>query len=75
MGTLTSSRVGSRKAVAQNSEIYELQSSHGVKLIKWKNKREILMIYIESIYTTVLVGTRRTALFEERIMDSKAVID
>jgi hypothetical protein len=46
--TLRSNRAGSDHDVVQKrlkrGEVYGLQSKNGIKLIKWKDKRDVLMI-------------------------------
>lgn len=50
IGTLRSNHVGSASEVAQEKlrrgEVYGLQNKDGVKLIKWKDKKDVLMISI-----------------------------
>jgi hypothetical protein len=64
IGTLRSNRTGSGKAVVEKQlkkgEIYGLQNGDGVKLIKWTDKRDILMISTKPSHTTALVDIRKT---------------
>jgi hypothetical protein len=79
VGTLRRNRVGSGKVVVQKQlkkgEIYGLQNGDGVKLIKWKDKREVLMISTKPSHTTTLVDTRKTTSSDERIIKPKVVLD
>ncbi len=68
--TLRSNRVGSGKAIVQKKlqrgEIHGLQNGDGVKLSKWKDKREVLMISTKPSHTTALVDIRKTTSSGER---------
>lgn len=72
IGTWRSDCVRSGKATAQRKiqrgEIYGLQSDDGVKLIKWKDKREVLMISTKPSHTTALVNIRKTTSSDEHII-------
>ena len=79
IGTLRSNRVGSGKAIVQKQlkkgEIYGLQNGDGVKLIKWKDKRDVLMIATKPSHTTTPVDIRKTTSSDERIVKPKVVLD
>ena len=79
IGTLTSNRVGTGKAIVQNQlkkgEIHGLQNGDDVKLIKWKAKRDVLMITTKPSHTTALVDIRKTTSSDERIVKPKVVLD
>jgi hypothetical protein len=79
IGTLRSNRAGSGHEVAQEkltcSEIYGLQSNNGVKLIKWKDKRDVLMISTKPSHLTTLIDTERTNKANQRIMKPSVVLD
>ncbi len=70
---------GSGKAILQKQlkkgEIYGLQNGDDVKLIKWKDKRDILMISTKPSHTTALMDIRKTTPSGERIMKPQAVLD
>jgi hypothetical protein len=76
---LRSNRIGFGKAVVQKQlkkgEIYGLQNGDGLKLIQWKDKREVLMISTKSSHTTALVDTRLTTSSYERIIKPQVVLD
>ena len=77
--TLRRNHVGSGKAILQKKlrkgEIYELQNGNGVKLIKWTDKRDILMISTKLSHTTALVDIRKTTPYGERIIKPQVVLD
>ena len=77
--TLRSNRVGSGKAIVQKQlkrdEIYGLQNGDGVKLIKWKDERDVLMITTKPSHTTALVDIRKTTSSDECIIKPKVVLD
>ena len=79
IGTLRRNRVGSGKAILQKKlrkgEIYGLQNGNGVKLIKWTDKRDILMISTKPSHTTALVDIRKTTPSGERIIKPQVVLD
>ena len=79
IGTLRSNRVGYGKAIIQKQlkkgEIYGLQDGFGVELIKWKDKRDVLMITTKPSHTTALVDIRKTMSSDERIVKPKVVLD
>ncbi len=79
IGTLRCNRVGSGKKVIQKQlkkgEIYGLQNSDGIKLIRWKDKREVLMISTKPSHTTTLVDIGKTTPSGERIMKPQVVLD
>ena len=79
IGTLRSNRAGSRHAVVQkklkSGEVYGLQSNDGIKLIKWKDKRDVLMISTKPSHSETLVDTGKTNKVNERIMKPPVVLD
>ena len=79
IGTLRSNRAGSGHEVAQKKlkrgEIYALQSNNGVKLIKWKDKRDVLMISTKPSHSATVVETGKITQSNERIMKPQVVID
>ena len=79
IGTLRSNRVGSGKAIVQKQlkkgETYGLQNGDGVKLIKWKDKKDVLMITTKPFHTTTLADIRKTMSSDERIVKPKVVLD
>jgi hypothetical protein len=79
IGTLRSNRAGSRNEVVQKQlkkgETYGLQNGDGIKLIKWKDKRDVLMISTKPSHTASLVDVRKTTSPNKRIMKPKVVVD
>ncbi len=79
IGTLRSNRAGSGHGVVQKKlkrgEVYGLQSNDGIKLIKWKDKRDVLMISTKPSHSATLVDTGKTNKANERIMKPPVVLD
>ena len=79
IGILRRNRVGSGEAILQKKlregEIYGLQNGNGVKLIKWTDKRDILMISTKPSHTTALVDIRKTTPSGECIIKPQVVLD
>ena len=79
IGTLRSNRAGSGHKVVQKmlkrGEINGLQNKLGVKLIKWKDKRDVLMISNKPSHSVTVVNTRKTNRLNERIMKPQVVLD
>ncbi len=76
---MRSNRAGSGNEVVQKQlkkgEIYGLQNGDGIKSIKWKDKREVLMISTKPSHTTALVDIRKTTPSGECIMKPQVVLD
>ena len=68
------SKAAVRKQLKKD-EISGLQNGDGVKLIKWKDKRDALMITIKPSHTTAFVHTRKTTSSDERIVKPKVDLD
>jgi hypothetical protein len=79
IGTLRSNRTGSGHDVVQkklkHGEVYGLQCNNGIKLIKWKDKRDVLMISTKPSHSATLVDTEKTNKFNERITKPQVVLD
>ena len=79
IGTLRSNRAGSGHGVVQKKlkrdKVYGLQSNDGIKLIKWKDKRDVLMISTKPSDSVTLVDTGKTNKSNERIMKPPVVLD
>ena len=77
IGTLRSNRAGSGNEVPQRKlrrgEVYGRQNRDGVKLIKWKDKRDVLMISSGPSHSATLVDTGKTDIQNERIMEPQVV--
>jgi hypothetical protein len=76
---LRSNRAGSGHKVVQKklkrSEVYGLHRKKGVKLIKWKDKRDVLMISTKPSHSATVVNTRKTNKLKEHIMKPQVVLD
>jgi hypothetical protein len=79
IGTLRSNRIGLWHEVLEKElkrgEVYGLQDNNGVKLIKWKDKRDVLMISTKPSHSATLVDTGKTNKANERIMKPQVIID
>ena len=79
IGTLRSNRAGSEHAVVQKKlkrgEVHELQNKNGIKLIKWKDKRDNLMIFTKPSHSVTLVETGKTNKSNERIVKPQVIVD
>ena len=79
IGTLKSSRAGLGHEIVQKKlrrgEVYEVQNKNGIKLIKWKDKRDIMMIFTKLSHSTTLVDTRKTNKLNECIVRPQVVLD
>ena len=77
IGTLRSNRAGSEHAVVQKElrcgEVHGLQSKNGMKLIKWKDKRDVLMISTKLSHSITPVETGRTNKLKERTMKTQVI--
>ncbi len=59
----------------KRGEVYGLQSKNGIKLIKWKGKRDVLMISTKPSHSAIVVDTRKTNKLNERIMKLQVALD
>ena len=59
----------------KRGEVHGLQSKNGMKLIKWKDKRDVLMISTKPSHSATLVDTEKTNRFNERITKPQVVLD
>ena len=79
IGTFRSNRAGSEHEVVRKKlkrgEVYGLQNKNGIKLIKWKDKRDILMISTKPSHSATVVDTKKNNKLNERIMKPQAVLD
>ena len=79
IGTLRSNRAGSGNEVPQRKlrggEVYGRQNRDGIKLIKWKDKRDVLMISTRPSHSTTVVDSENTNFENERIMKPQVVLD
>jgi hypothetical protein len=77
IGTLNSNRAGSEHAFAQNKrkrgEVNELQSKNSMKLIKWKDTRDVLMISTKPCHSVTVVEIGKTNQSKERIMKPQVI--
>ncbi|CAF1299930.1 unnamed protein product [Didymodactylos carnosus] len=79
VGTLRSNRAGSGHKIVQKKlkpgEAYGLQNKVGIKLIRWKDKRDVLMISTKPSHSATVVNTGKTNKLNERIMKPQVVLD
>ena len=79
IGTLRANRARSGKEVSQRKlrrgEVFGRQNRDGIKLIKWKDKRDVLMISSRPSHSATLVNTGKTNVQNERIMKPQVVLD
>ncbi|CAF1546776.1 unnamed protein product [Adineta ricciae] len=72
IGIFRSNRAGSLHEVAKkklkHGEVYGLQNKDGIKLIKWKDKRDVLMISTKPSYSATVVDTKKTNKLNECII-------
>ncbi|CAF1508640.1 unnamed protein product [Adineta ricciae] len=77
--TLRSNRAGSGNEVRQKKlrrgEVYGRKNRDGIKLIMWKDKRDVLMISTRPSHSATLANTGKTSFQNERIMKPKVVLD
>jgi hypothetical protein len=79
IGTLRSNRAGAgnriREKKLRRGEVYGRQNRDGIKLIKWKDKRDVLMISTRPSHSTTVVDSGKTNFQNERIMKPQVVLD
>jgi hypothetical protein len=79
IGTLRSNRAGPgnefRQKKLRRGEVYGRQNRDGVKLIMWKDKRDVLMIFTKPSHSATLVNTGKISIQNERIMKPQVVLD
>ncbi|CAF3841035.1 unnamed protein product [Rotaria sp. Silwood1] len=64
IGTLRSNRVGSGSKVLEENlsrrEVYGLQNKDGIKLIRWKDKNDVLMVSTRPSHSASVVDSGKT---------------
>ena len=79
IGTLRSNRAASAKEFLQKKlkrgEAYGLQNKEGIKLVVWKDKKDVLMISTKPSHSAAIVDTGKTNFENEPIMKPQIVID
>jgi hypothetical protein len=79
IGTLKINRAGSDSEVVQKNlrrgEVYGLQNKDGVKLIMWKDKKDVLMVSTRPSHSATVVDAGNTNSKNERIMKPQVVLD
>ncbi|CAF1549461.1 unnamed protein product [Adineta ricciae] len=79
IGIFRSNRAGSLHEVAKkklkHGEVYGLQNKDGIELIKWKDKRDVLMISTKPSHSATMVDTKKTNKLNERVMKPQGVMD
>lgn len=75
---MQSTRAGSGHEVVQeklkHGDVYGVQNNNDIKLIKWKDKRDALMISAKPSHSTTVVDTKKTNKLNKRIMKPKVVL-
>jgi hypothetical protein len=79
VGTLRPNRARSENQVRQRKlrrgEVYGRQNRDGIKLIKWKDKRDVLMISSKPSHSATLVYIGKVGTQNERIMKPQVLLD
>ena len=79
IGTLRSNRVGSGSAVVQKKlrrgKVYGLQNKDSVKLIKWKDKKDVLLISTRPSHSATVVDTGNIHSNNEFTIKPQVVLD
>jgi hypothetical protein len=79
IGILRSNRARSESEVVEKrlrcGEIYGLQNKDDVKLIQWKDKKDVLMISTRPSHSATVVNTGNINSENERIMKPQVVLD
>lgn len=79
IGTLRSNRAASGKELLQKQlkrgEAHGLQNKEGIKLILWKDKKDVLMISTRPTHSAAVVDTGKTNFQNESIMKPQVVLD
>ena len=56
-------------------KVYELRDNKGIELIKWKDKRDVLMISTKPSHSATLVDTKKTNKANDRVMKPQVTLD
>jgi hypothetical protein len=79
IGTLRKNRVGSMNEIRDKKqhrgEVYGRQNGDDIKLILWKDKRDVLMITSRPSDSAALMDTGKTSIENEPIMKPQVVLD
>jgi Transposase IS4 len=79
IGTLRSNRAGVGNEIREENlhhgEVYGRQNRDVTKLIKWRDKRDVLMISTRPLHLTTVVDSGKTNFQNKRIMKSQVVLD
>jgi hypothetical protein len=79
IGTLRSNRVGSGSKVFEDNlsrgKVYGLQSQDGIKLIRWKDKNDVLVISTRPSHSASVVDSGKTNFQNDWIMKLYVVLD
>ena len=79
IGTLRRNRTASGKEFLRRKlkrgEVYGLQNEEGIKLIMWKDKKDVLMISIKSSHSADVIDSGKTNFRNKPIMKPKVVVD
>ena len=77
-GTLRSNRIGSAKVLDKDlgrGEVYGLESKDGIKIIRWKDKKDVLMISTRPSHSASVVDSGKTNYRNQRIIKPQVVLD
>jgi hypothetical protein len=77
-GTLRSNRIGSAKVLDKDlgrGEVYGLESKDGIKIIRWKDKKDVLMISTRPSHSASVVDSGKTNYRNQRIIKPQVVFD
>ena len=79
IGTLKRNRTASGKEFLrrklQRGEVYGLQNEEGIKLIIWKDKKDVLMISTKPLHLADVIDSGKTNFRNEPITKPKVVVD
>ena len=56
-------------------KVYGLQSENGMKLTKWKEKRDVLMVSTKPSHSATVVDTRKTNKLNQRVIKPQVVLN
>ena len=59
----------------KRGKVYELRDNKGIELIKWKDKRDVLMISTKPSHSATLVDTKKTNKANDRVMKPQVTLD
>ncbi|CAF4410276.1 unnamed protein product, partial [Rotaria sp. Silwood2] len=79
IGTLRKNRVGSGSRILEENlicgEVYGLQNKDGIKLIRWKDKNDVLMISTRPSHSASVVDSGKSNIQNESIRKPQVILD